>query len=314
MNLEQETRRGYTISKEMKKVWALEMEILKKLLEVCEKHHLRAWADGGTLLGTVREHGFIPWDDDIDIAMLRDDYDKLVAVAKEEFKPPFFLQNGHTDNFWNGFSKLRMDGTAGITRNSYRFNFHQGIFIDIFPYDAVPEGTGAPERQNAKGSKMRRELFNYWGDDASPCHPMELLTSFRDKWHVRLKGARKIYKEMEDLYRQYKISDHGFVACSAFIYDLPHFKRDKHWYDETLYMPFEDMMMPVPSGYDSILRTQYGDYMTPKDSGSYHGGFLALDTEHSYEELLPAIRKEHRWDDWKHRWNVIRGRASVEKR
>lgn len=66
------------------------MQLLNKLLKVCGKHHLKVWAEGGTLLGTIRDKGFIPWDDDIDMAMMRDDYDKLQSVAKEEFKAPFF--------------------------------------------------------------------------------------------------------------------------------------------------------------------------------------------------------------------------------
>ena len=73
------------------------MELLKKLLEVCDKHHLRIWADGGTLLGTVREHGYIPWDDDIDMAMLRDDFDVLVKIAPKEFSHPYFFQFGYTE-------------------------------------------------------------------------------------------------------------------------------------------------------------------------------------------------------------------------
>ena len=81
MNLEKETRRGYVISAEMKKVWAVEIELLKKLLNVCENNHLRVWAEGGTLLGAVREKGYIPWDDDIDMAMPRKDYDILRNIA-----------------------------------------------------------------------------------------------------------------------------------------------------------------------------------------------------------------------------------------
>ena len=83
MNLETEVRRGYTIPAEMKRVWKVQIDLLKKLLEVCRKHNLHIWAEGGTLLGTVREQGYIPWDDDIDMVMLRDDYE--VSCSELDF-------------------------------------------------------------------------------------------------------------------------------------------------------------------------------------------------------------------------------------
>ena len=305
MNLEPETRKGYYISTEMKKVWAVEMALLKKLLEVCEKHNLRIWAEGGTMLGTVREKGYIPWDDDIDMAMLREDYDKLQNIAKEEFKAPFFFQSGYTDLFPSGFSKLRMDGTAAIIPYEINQNFHQGIFIDIFCYDAVPDNKDDFEKQRKKGKQKIKQLKRY-------CDPYWSFTNFKHnwkvvkaKWEVWRKGFTKCFQEYDNIYRQFKISDNKYISFIAFYYELDRYLRDKHWYDETIYLPFEDIMMPVPKDFDKILTLQYGDYMKPVKAPTMHGNFEVLDTEKSYLEHLPAIRKKHNNDNWIQRKNRL---------
>ena len=88
--LNEEVRCGYTVTKQMKEVWAVELDMLEKLLSVCKKHDIKIFASGGTMLGAVRHQGFIPWDDDIDMMMFRDDYEKLCKVAQEEFEYPYF--------------------------------------------------------------------------------------------------------------------------------------------------------------------------------------------------------------------------------
>ena len=83
----------YIVSEEMKKVRDVQVEMVTFLLKVCQKHNLKIWADGGTLLGAVRHKGYIPWDDDIDLLMFREDYDKFLKVAPSELSDKFFLQS-----------------------------------------------------------------------------------------------------------------------------------------------------------------------------------------------------------------------------
>ena len=304
--LEEETRRGYTISKEMKKVWAVELELLYKLLEVCEKYHLRIWADGGTLLGTVREKGFIPWDDDIDMVMLRDDYDKLVSLAKEEFKSPYFFQCGYTDKFPFGFSKLRKDGTSAILAHEYNIYEHQGIFIDIFPYDAVPDEEGEMLNQRDNVLRSLGDLKSFYSHYYSFTDFNHNLRTRRAIKSIKRKGFQKTFVDYENLFRAYKIEDCKNVSCISFHYNFDRFLRDKHWYDKTLHMPFENISMPVPVGYDEILKLEYGnDYMTPIMISSLHGGFFILKADIPYEQVLHTIKRKHRFDIWKNRRKVF---------
>ena len=140
--LKEEIRCEYMITPEKKAVWAVELDLLTEFDRVCKKNNIKYCADGGTLLGAVRHKGFIPWDDDIDLAMLRSEYEKLCEVAPKEFKEPYFFQTDKTDiDYARGHAQLRNSRTTGILKSEMGTGckFNQGIFIDIFPFDAVPE-------------------------------------------------------------------------------------------------------------------------------------------------------------------------------
>lgn len=304
MNLEQETRCGYTISTEMKKVWAVEMELLKKLLDVSEKHHLRIWAEGGTLLGTVRHHGYIPWDDDIDMAMLREDYDKLQAIAKDEFKAPYFFQSGYTDRFPNGMARLRMDNTAAILPQTLNQKCHQGIFIDIFPLDAVPDDEGAFKQLLTKREKEKEKMMFYCNNHFSFTNPKYNWVVIKAKIEIGIIGFHAFFSKYDNIVKQFFKTPHKKVSIFSWLYDKKYLREEK-WYCDTLHMTFEDIMIPVPKEYDKILTTQYGDYMRPVKEPTMHGGYLVLDADHSYKEYLSKLKKEHRWDGLKEWMRII---------
>lgn len=305
MILESETRKGYYISAEMKKVWSVEMDLLKKLLEVCEKHHLKIWAEGGTLLGAVREKGYIPWDNDIDMAMLREDYDKLRDVSSKEFKSPYFFQCGYTDLFPNGQSKLRKDGTAAIIKADIFQKFHQGIFIDIFPLDILPDDDEEFNNFLLLRNKEKNKLKVYCEHYFSFTNWKYNVKVLRNYYAINKIGFNNFFKRYDNLIKKY-CSNNGEKVSIISWSDDRRYIRNRKWYDGTLFFHFEDILIPVPIGYHEILSKQYGDYMKPINEASQHGSFLILDTEHSFLDYLPKLRKGHRWDSWKVRLNTFK--------
>lgn len=125
---------------QLHRIHQCEIRILDELDRICKKHNLTYYMVGGTLLGAVRHGGFIPWDDDMDLAMPRRDYNKLLKVAETELAPEFFLQTMYNElEYENRFAKLRLNNTAFVEETSEGLNRHQGIFIDVWPLDYGPE-------------------------------------------------------------------------------------------------------------------------------------------------------------------------------
>ena len=294
MNLQEETRNGYTISAEMKAVWAVQLKMAKYLLDVCKKYNLKIWADGGTLLGTVREKGYIPWDDDIDMLMPRADYDKLISIADKEFKAPYHLQSfGRARNYYRGHAQMRCDGTTAILPPDLWQPFHQGIFIDIFVYDTIPNRDCVEWEEAINRADLIQHTLKSLSFRGKLTSPKYLLESLKSNIYCFFQGRKKLIKEYEDLFRQFDTPNNTRIAPPCFFRtNLDGSIKEKEWYRETIFLPFEDMLMPVPIGYDLVLRTQYGeDYMIPKRAPSIHGEVI-FDTTQDYKQVLKSLRRQ----------------------
>lgn len=293
MNLNEEIRNGYCISKEMKCVWTIQLQMLIILLDVCKRNNLRIWADSGTLLGCVRHGGYIPWDDDIDMIMLREDYDKLIEIAPKEIKKPYYFQSAATEKhpYPIGHAQLRMDGTSAILPDAKRHRYHQGIFIDIFILDNVPNDIEVIKKFSTAIDIKKNDFYQV-------CTPMNFTTNvyaFLEKLYKQLRW-RDFYMSFEQEIKRFFNSGETRIANLSLTHDIKRM-TDKsfpeEWYEETVMLPFEDILMPCPAHYDDILRTLYGDYMTPVHAPTMHGGYEVLDTKRSYKAYLKQYRREY---------------------
>lgn len=309
MKTEEEYREGYFISSKMKRVWAVQLRLLSRLLQVCSDHNLKIWADGGTLLGAIRHKGYIPWDDDIDMVMLRKDYDKLVCISSSEFSAPFFFQTAYSEKvpYPRGHAQLRMDGTTAILPFDINQDFHQGIFLDIFPFDDVPDNKDALEQLILSREEMSYRLNEYVYGNYGLIHLKHNQEIWRNRKAINRIGFKEYFRSFENLFTQKGDINSKTVSCLSFLVDLNRFQRDKTWYEDTLYLPFEDTIIPVPVGYKEILTKQYGpDYMTPIQQDSIHGHFEVLDPDRPYTDYLSELRKLRKKKRWLERFRLSR--------
>lgn len=280
--LQEETRIGYTISADMKKLWAVQMDLLQYLLDVCNKHGLRIYADGGTLLGAIRHKGYIPWDDDIDMVMLREDYDRLMTLA-DEFEHPYFLQNVYTDpHYTHRHAQVRNSETACWSQKEKGCpkRFNQGIFVDIFPADNIPQSPRHFARYYKKEG-MARQKYRLVSKLINAL-PERLYMFFRN--HTSFLSDKKRYAKYENILRSVKPMSHGNVCEISFKHNYPLMQIDD--FGEPVLVDFEYMKMPVPPNSHRLLELQFGsDYMTPKQVPTEHGS-MNFDVERSYKEHL----------------------------
>ncbi len=286
-------RSGVVVSDRLRRVWEIELLMLEKFLQVCQKYSLHYFAAAGTLLGAVRHGGFIPWDDDIDLFMMREDYDRLLSVSAQEFSDPFFFQTAYTDSgYFRGHAQLRYNGTTAIrVGEGSRVRFHQGIFIDIFPLDAVPDSEEAAARQ-------RRQL-HFWNallnagirNDPRQESGAARLRRFAVHAFSRILPPSLQYRRMEKICRAYNGYATRRVAQLSFDPDNKKLCWEREVFNTTVPMKFEGLTLVAPGGWDTCLSRQYGDYMTPRREPSHHGEVI-FDPDTDYRETLRRMKQK----------------------
>ncbi len=247
------------------KLTAVQQLLLGYLLEIdriCKKHGIKYFLAGGTLLGAIRHHGFIPWDDDADVMMLREDYDRFMEIVQEEVPDNIFLQIPSTEKGnHNAFAKLRINNTMFSTLFTAKFlDMHNGIFFDILSHDKTANHKWS-QKLHLYGTILGRTLvFRKWGNSdiiSGGKHPHVCAVLNRIKQLVPMSWAEWLQRRMLRMFQHRK---------SEYLYDgmgrnLKRGPFPKAWLDEVAYVDFEGYQFPVPKEYDKYLKWLYGDYM-----------------------------------------------------
>ena len=246
-------------SVELKK---LELEIAKEVKKICDENNIDYFIIGGTLLGAVRHKGFIPWDDDMDIGMTWNNYQRFLKLAPEKMDDRFFIQTCQTDlNYHNIFAKVRLRNTHMIEKVTENIEICDGIFVDIFPYISIKESLLKSKcymfRLRILG-KMSLLKHNY---DLNGITESSLSRFLNDIMKILPFSSKTVDKKLYSLLSQ---ADQGkgeayYIECDGMF--SGDFAFLKTFFDNLIELPFEDTSFKAPFKYDDYLTKAYGNYM-----------------------------------------------------
>ena len=267
-----EVRNDYQVTEDIKKLWAINLDLLITFSELCKNYHLRWYLFYGSLLGSIRHKGFIPWDDDIDIYMPREDYDRLISLGADVLGEPYFLQTPYSDpSFFFTTTRVRNSRTSYIDYPFKYQGFNQGIGIAIAPLDYLPM-----ENVNELYEKIHSLIM----DNAMYMRLKHTSLSQRDQARMDAYLARggdkqdplMIWERINKLAQGDKESGKYWIGV-AHHYGLERSIFNIEDFEEVLEGDFEGLKFPIPKGYDRILKTIYGDYMKfppTEERGTWH--------------------------------------------
>ncbi len=291
MNLNEEIRCDFLIDKKRKAIWNCQIEMLKVLLSVCEQNNIKIFAVAGTMLGAVRHKGYIPWDDDVDMALTRENFNKLLEIGPSSFSYPYFFQSTYTEkNYYSPLVRLRDSRTTGIVRSGSHDDFYKdcnnGIYIDIFPLDGLIED----------GIKRKFQFFQirfynmilrdrvYLESNSINCRIRHYILSkiLSDK------TAKKIYKKYNVICSRYSCSSKKVALLQGSVYNTAYYWNLEDII-ETVKVPFEDIEIPIPKNFENCLKIQYGNYMELppiEKRGAHHENVVVFDPFTDYKTYI----------------------------
>lgn len=244
----------------LKKIQTLVLELILEIDRICKKYQIQYYLAGGTLLGAIRHGGFIPWDDDADLMMTRDEFDKFERVVQSELNPKYFWQTNETDSYtFYPYSKIRINHTRYSTGFTYGIKeMHQGIFVDIFVHDNTSNHKLFQKLHFLETKVFRGILVYKWTNQPMNKHP-KIISAIADRviklipikfWYKMTINAIKKYKSLKNADYLYDgMGEHINNGCFP-----------RQWLNKQKFMDFEGYSLPVPESYEEYLNFLYGNY------------------------------------------------------
>ena len=275
--LEDQVKDGYYVDSMMRCCWAAQMEVLELIDAICQKHNIQYFADWGSMLGAVRHHGIIPWDDDVDITMKRPDYNRFLKVAEKELPEGYHIMNYRNDeDYWDVMSRVVNSRYICVDHdflNKYH-NFPFSTGIDIFPMDFVPTSKGEAEIVKKLASEIKGIADTYGEGLLTEEEFQEALDYLEVLCNMKIerKGnvRSRLYDILVSLYSIYTEEESEEIAVIYFWLENGTHAYPKRYYQDVVRLPFEQTTIAVSSAYDTLLRRKYGDYMKMVRAGGTH--------------------------------------------
>jgi len=268
---------------DIKKVQQQQLKILLEFDRICNKNNIKYQLFGGTLLGAIRHKGFIPWDDDIDVALKREDYDKFIKVSKKQLNSNYFLQTNQTDSdYIMQFAKIRKNNTVFVEESTSETDIHHGIYIDIFPLDNVLPNTLIGNLQQK--SLYLLSLINL---SRIKMHCLNANTFFRKYTSLILhyflklvpkKITNSLQTKIMTIFNNRHTEYLGHLSNGARKRTYERFMMPTTFFEDSINAEFEDNFFPIPEAYDEVLTNIYDNYMKmpPKDQRKPHHGVIEV--------------------------------------
>lgn len=254
---------------ELRQLQLVELDIMALFRRICEKHHLRYFMVGGTMLGAIRHRGFIPWDDDMDVGMPRPDYEKFIQIVPAELPEGYDFLNYKLQADYNRYFSRLVDTRVSVYNASNSKTIIEHAWLDIFPLDGMPAGKLRQKMHfwhvTAWRFLYRASCFSELANLNRPGRPkyLQLIIRFLSATHLGENlDTHKMMRAMEKRLLRYDYDKSDYYVSMVGAYMMREIV-DKKLLGSLPEYPFETLMLRGAEDYDGFLRHFYGDYMTP---------------------------------------------------
>ena len=247
--------------KRLLELQGIELNIVLEIDKVCKKHNLTYFLAEGSLLGALRHQGFIPWDDDMDISMPREDYNKFLEIAQTELPDFLHLCCTHTiPGYHLPFSKVVSTVDHGfVNRQDAVLGAYNGVYVDVFPIDCFPSTDSELLQKTFKKIRLYRDMLLYRAKYMTAKRPSRLLTQFRSHFY----SNEELHRRITELCTAYNNADSAYMVNFASSYPPHRQLVPRACYATGRTTDFGGHSLPIPADAETILRTIYGDWQTP---------------------------------------------------